>query len=139
MSSRRTSKCSPRRSIGRAAERDTHTQTTGGHTHKHGCKQFKFETQQHILHSKNFCLCSTNTLIEMLVHEASWWPSGLRGLPCNHATMGSNLAKDAYCVPSARFSLLVFPVCCHRKVEVLFDDFFYCQILTRVVIASCRM
>lgn len=46
MSSRRTSKCSPRRSIGRARD----TQTAVGHTHKHGCRRFSRRKMQ-----QDFC------------------------------------------------------------------------------------
>lgn len=97
MSSRRTSKCSPADLL---EERGWETQTTCGHTHKHGCNSFA--TATHFLlvfrgvgtrnRFKTFAFVRPpQALIEMLVREASRWPSSLRDAPCNHATLTSRV------------------------------------------------
>lgn len=70
MSSRRTSKCSPRRSIAGGESRGRHA---------------NFRTWDH----KSVDGPAKHALIEMLVGRASWWPSSLRDAPCNHATVTS--------------------------------------------------
>lgn len=68
--------------------RDGHTNNGWTLARKHGRKQLELvqNAATHLLLVDKLWGIETQP-IEVLVHEAPWWPSSLRGAPCNYATM----------------------------------------------------